>query len=51
VDKLPMPVIALSVTVSDEMKSECLAAGMNAVATKPVMAADLIQLIQHHLQR
>jgi len=47
---LPMPVIALSVTVSDEMKSECLAAGMNAVATKPIMADELIRLIQHHLQ-
>ncbi len=50
-DSVPMPVIALSVTVSDEMKSECLAAGMNAVATKPVMAADLIRLIQRHLRK
>lgn len=45
----PMPVIALSVTVSDEVRSECLVAGADAVATKPILAADLVQLIQHHL--
>ena len=44
-----MPVIALSVTLSDEMKKKCLMAGMDEVATKPIMADDLILLIQHHL--
>ncbi|MCF6355728.1 MAG: ATP-binding protein [Candidatus Polarisedimenticolaceae bacterium] len=50
-DTPPMPVIALSVTVSDETKSECLAAGMDAVATKPIMADELVRLIQSHLCR
>ena len=45
-----MPVIALSVTLSDEMKRECLMAGMDEVATKPIMANDLIKLIQSHLK-
>ncbi len=45
----PMPVVALSVTVSDEIRGECLAAGMDAVATKPILAADLVQFIQHYL--
>jgi len=47
-DTVPMPAVALSVTVSDETKSECLAAGMDAVAIKPIMADDLIQLIQRY---
>ncbi len=50
-DSPPMPVIALSVTVSDETKRECLAAGMDAVATKPIMADELIRLIQLHLRK
>ncbi len=51
VDAQPMPVIALSVTVSDETKRECLAAGMDAVATKPIMADELVRLIQSHLRK
>ena len=50
-DSPPMPVIALSVTVSDETKSECLAAGMDAVASKPIMADELVRLIQSHLSK
>ncbi len=44
-----MPVIALSVTTSEEMRQECLIAGMDEVVTKPIMANELILLIQHHL--
>ncbi len=44
-----MPVIALSVTTSEEMGQECLMAGMDEVATKPIMAKDLMLLIQRHL--
>jgi len=45
-----MPVIALSVTLSEEMKRECLVAGMDEVATKPIMANDLLSLIQRHVK-
>ncbi len=47
----PMPVIALSVTVSEETEKACLAAGMDAVATKPIMADELVRLIQSQLRK
>jgi two-component system sensor histidine kinase/response regulator len=41
-----VPVIALTANTADEERERCLAAGMDAFLTKPMVRADLIRQLQ-----